>query len=86
MITTLATKFFLYKTGLMCPQDTVKKSQQGLTCKKRAHSPDPLSACSPLGSQFGVWPWEGGAGGEGYLIPVKSAPLGTKLIISRIKN
>jgi len=58
----------------MCPQDTVKKSRQGLTCKKRAHSPDPLSACSPLGSQFGVLALGGGEGEEGSLIPVKSAP------------
>jgi hypothetical protein len=69
----------------MCPQDTVKKSQQGLICKKWAHSPDPLSACSPLGSQFGVLALVGGSE-EGYLIPVKSASLGTKLIISRFKN
>jgi hypothetical protein len=68
----------------MCPQDTVKKSQQGLICKKWAHSPDPLSARSPLGSQFGVLAL--GEGEEVSLIPVKPAPLGTKLIISRIKN
>ncbi len=68
----------------MCPQATVKKSQQGLICKKWAPSPDPLSACSPPGPQFGVFAL--GEGEEGSLMPVKPAPLGTKLIISRIKN
>jgi len=57
----------------MCPQDTVKKSRQGLTCKKRAHSPDPLS----------VWCFGLGRGRRRGGVPYscKICPLGTKLII-----
>jgi hypothetical protein len=43
MITTLATNKNLYKTGLLCPQDTVKKSHA-----KRGHIAQTLSQLAAL--------------------------------------